>query len=214
MNKDQLQRLLSLALTDDLLDKAYLRTRPANADPRYGHCYVVSEAAFYLLGKKAKPAFIKHEGKSHWLLKDKEGNVIDFTASQFNSIPDYTGAKPKGLMTKKPSKRAQKLIDRLRSLDKLSTLFKPEAFESVIRTPNLKLDNKSPLQLILEGKHRRVLDYYRRLFTPENVQSTTVPETIVQRTITYIPSPLISRPSRQRSFIEKMLEFSKRIIHS
>jgi hypothetical protein len=206
MTKDQLSRLLSLALTDDLLAKEYLRARPKNANPTYGHCYVASEAAYYLLGKKAKPLFLKHEGKSHWMLKDANGNIIDFTASQFNSAPDYNEAKPKGLMTKKPSKRAQKLIDRLRALDKLSTLFTPEHFERVIRTPNAKLGGKSALELILEGKHRRVMDYYRKVFTIDNLVGS-VPETIAPKAV--IP-PILER--EKTNFLAKLAEFGKRFL--
>lgn len=190
MNKEQLSRLLSLALTDD--------TRSS---------YIVSEATYYILGKKAKPAFIRHEGKSHWLLRDKEGNVIDFTASQFNSAPDYSEARGKGLMTKKPSKRAQVLINRLRALDKLSELFKPEAFEKVIKTPNAKLGGLSPLELILSGKQRRALDYYRKMFSGDQLVNASLPETIASKVSL---GPIIEKETSK--FLQKMIAHIKKVM--
>lgn len=92
-----------------------------------GNCYVTCEALYHLLGGKAagfKPFHMRWEGESHWFLKKlvKNSNdftggytwvVIDPTASQFKETPDYTLGKGKGFLTKKPSRRAQLLMQKM-----------------------------------------------------------------------------------------------------
>lgn len=81
-----------------------------------GHCYVASEAAYHLLGgKKAgwKPMFMNHEGEPHWFLRnDRLDQNLDITEGQFDTPPDHSKATGKGFLTKRPSKRAQAVIDR------------------------------------------------------------------------------------------------------
>ena len=105
---------------NDLLIK--LRDQLKNSsdllDSKYGgHCYVASEAAYHLLGGKNAgftPMFLYHEGKPHWFLK-QDKRIIDLTADQFKTKPDYSLAKGKGFLTKKPCRRTKILITRLRS---------------------------------------------------------------------------------------------------
>jgi hypothetical protein len=55
---------------------------------------------------------------THWWLRDKDGRIIDATAEQFTSEglePPYANVHGTGFLTKKPSKRAQAIIDRLAS---------------------------------------------------------------------------------------------------
>ena len=81
----------------------------------------LSEAYYHLMGGKEvglKPCYIKHEGMSHWYLKDKDNNIIDLTVEQFKNIPDYSKGIGKGFLTKKPSKRAQELISRVEGIGK------------------------------------------------------------------------------------------------
>lgn len=58
--------------------------------------------------------FVRHEGKPHWFLKDKDGTIIDLTAAQFKSTVPYHKAIGKGFLTNKPSKRAQIVIQRVK----------------------------------------------------------------------------------------------------
>lgn len=98
-------------LTPDLLNKIY----QGNANKFFGHCYVASEAAYYLLGGKIKgwkSMFIKHEGYPHWFLKHNSGIIIDITNQQFKTTVDYDKAIGKGFLTKIPSKRTQVLLKR------------------------------------------------------------------------------------------------------
>lgn len=82
-----------------------------------GNCYVCSEAIFHLLGGYEagwKPMYMKHEGDSHWFIQHKiTGMIIDLTSGQFKTIPPYDKAKGKGFLTKKPSKRAKLLMEKL-----------------------------------------------------------------------------------------------------
>jgi hypothetical protein len=91
------------SLSNDLLKKG-----------ETGHCYHASEALYHMSGGKKsglKPMNMKHEGSSHWFLLDGE-KVVDPTSDQFESTPNYLKARGRGFMTKKPSKRAQMLIDK------------------------------------------------------------------------------------------------------
>lgn len=105
-------------LTDELLDKKHLQMRKGNPNlhKTFGHCYVASEAAYYLLGGKEsgwKPCYIKHIGRSHWYLQHESGAVLDLTKEQFNTPVDYTEGRGTGFLTKDPSKRARKLLQRI-----------------------------------------------------------------------------------------------------
>lgn len=76
-------------------------------------CYVASEAIYHLVGgKKAglKPMQKMHEGVSHWWLETIKGVVVDVTVDQFKTIPEYSNGCGRGFLTKKPSKKASKLI--------------------------------------------------------------------------------------------------------
>lgn len=86
-----------------------------------GNCYITCEALYHLLGGKAsgyKPMYMKHEGTSHWFLQltfgwaayDKKTIIIDPTVKQFKNKPDYSKAKGKGFLTKRPSKKARALM--------------------------------------------------------------------------------------------------------
>ncbi len=104
------------SLSDDLLKKEY-RDRPDRVRSA-GHCYAASEAAYHMLGGKASgytPMQINHEGDSHWFIKHNDGTIIDPTADQFKTPVPYENAVGRGFLTRKPSKRAQTIIDRVNS---------------------------------------------------------------------------------------------------
>ena len=80
-----------------------------------GNCYVTSEALYHLLGGKAagwKAMRMKHEGDTHWFLKNGE-LIVDATVAQFKTKPDYSKAIGTGFLTKNPSKRAQQMMESL-----------------------------------------------------------------------------------------------------
>ena len=78
-----------------------------------GNCYVTSEALFHLLGGKAagwRPETLRHEGDVHWYLRHADGRVLDATASQFRTAPDYRKGRGRGFLTREPSRRARELM--------------------------------------------------------------------------------------------------------
>jgi len=81
-----------------------------------GNCYVTCEALYHLIGGKRagwKPMQMKYCGESHWFLKHDFGIILDPTARQFEVEPDYSEARGRGFLTKRPSKRAQELMQKL-----------------------------------------------------------------------------------------------------
>jgi hypothetical protein len=115
-------------LTDDLLTPRYRRYKKINNVPNtFGHCYVASEAAYYLLGGKEegwKPMHMTHLGASHWFLKHESGYILDLTYNQFKTKLDYSKARGTGFLTKEPSKRAKKLLIRINETRGLAKLKK------------------------------------------------------------------------------------------
>ncbi len=108
-HKTAFSRVLFSALTDDLRRKPW----KGSPNPLAGHCYLACEVLSHISDGKLKPYFVRHEGAPHWFLKDENGNVLDPTVGQFNTTPDYTKGRGKGFLTKKPSKRAKIVLDRL-----------------------------------------------------------------------------------------------------
>ena len=84
-----------------------------------GNCYAASEALYHLLGGKKKGWVPVHMNTratgNHWFLKHKSGLILDITFKQFpKSIkPDYEKGRGTGFQTKRPSRRAKKLMELL-----------------------------------------------------------------------------------------------------
>ena len=91
-----------------------------------GNCYVTCEALYHLLGGKEAgyiPHIVKHEGVTHWYLVKRHyiwyatgpwtPVIIDPTAKQFKTRPDYDKGRGCGFLTKKPSKRAREMMERM-----------------------------------------------------------------------------------------------------
>jgi hypothetical protein len=84
---------------------------------RRGNCYVASEALYHIMGgKKAgwTPMVMQYAGDTHWFLKHRQsGLIIDPSVRQFKKRPPYEFGRGTGFLTRKPSKRAVSLIERL-----------------------------------------------------------------------------------------------------
>ena len=103
-------------LDDSFLKKRYLNI--PNKNKYTGHCYIATEALYYLLPdnerKKYKPAILKVNGDTHWFLYNSQDNIIlDPTKNQFNFELDYTKMKNHAFLTTKPSKRTLRLINNI-----------------------------------------------------------------------------------------------------
>ena len=103
-----------------LVKKNYLKLRPSCATASWGCCYVATEALYHLWGKEngytaMRVPYKLSDGSigQHWFLEQRaSGLQVDITADQFRGLhPDYKNATPTGFLTKKPSKRAQAIID-------------------------------------------------------------------------------------------------------
>jgi uncharacterized HAD superfamily protein len=93
--------------------------------PLGGHCYVASEAYFHAHGGYDSDLTIwtiSHEDVTHWFLCDGNDTVIDLTADQFQTPPAYAEATRRGFLTRKPSKRAQTVLDSLGTPQELPVL--------------------------------------------------------------------------------------------
>lgn len=80
------------------------------SSPYAGYCYIASEAFVHSMPRGYKPMFLRWEGAPHWFVLSPTGKVIDLTAEQFKTRPDYGKARGKGFLTKHPSRRARELL--------------------------------------------------------------------------------------------------------
>lgn len=113
--KAELAEAIRNALTPDLL-KAEYRTATR---PFAGHCYVASEAFYHLAGGKEAglvPKVTRWEGSTHWWLQAPDGSVIDLTAEQFENPVPYEQGRGSGFLTREPSKRARRVIERVQGV--------------------------------------------------------------------------------------------------
>jgi hypothetical protein len=114
-------------LGSHLVKSNYRKFIPKNAKPSWGTCYVASEALYHLWGKENgyTPVRIPYKVNramtgQHWFLEQRaSGLQVDITADQFttlppNQVPNWKSAIPAGFLTKKPSKRAQQIIQAVR----------------------------------------------------------------------------------------------------
>jgi hypothetical protein len=118
MNWKDFKSIIIHNLSDDLLNKKFYKIK--RDDPflckTFGHCYIVSEAAYYLLGGKEegwKPYFVRHDGYPHWFLKHKSGFVLDLTEDQFVNPVNHSKGIGKGFLTRQVSRRTKLLLRRI-----------------------------------------------------------------------------------------------------
>ena len=105
-----LEEKIRAAFSDDLRKPQWKGSK----NPSAGHCYVASEVAWHALGGATsgwRPKVTRHEGGTHWFL-EKEGQILDLTADQFETKVDYQKAKGCGFLTKNPSARARAMAEK------------------------------------------------------------------------------------------------------
>jgi len=83
----------------------------------WGHCYVATEAAYYLFAKNLGfVPYVVRNGKlgTHWWLQHvKTGKILDPTFPQINNKTIYKNGHRANFLTKKPSKRCRELLRRI-----------------------------------------------------------------------------------------------------
>lgn len=122
MNSDEIKiisKKIIENLSNDLRKTKYKKSQNFLA----GHCYVATEALFYLLNKKEKkfwkPRWVKHENDTHWYIQNIETKqIIDLTRKQFKTKVPYHKGIGCGFLTKKPSKRTKILLSRIKKENK------------------------------------------------------------------------------------------------
>jgi 5-methylcytosine-specific restriction endonuclease McrA len=114
-----LTRQIVSQLTPDLLSAEWAASRREGDHPLTGYCYVASEALYHLAGGVASGLSVYRcplpGGRSHWWLADSNGRIFDPTAEQFSIPPPYSQGTRTAFLSRKPSKRATKLIARIRA---------------------------------------------------------------------------------------------------
>lgn len=115
----EINRLFSLIVSNfspELLKTGYWYDV---TNPTKGFCYIASECLYHCYGKHNGfyPVRAKDEaGVTHWWLENKQGEILDITASQYTSIglvPPYKKGRRGGFLTKQPSKRCVILMQRI-----------------------------------------------------------------------------------------------------
>ena len=91
---------------------------PARAMKKHpGNCYAASEAIYHITGADAgpwRPHVMRVGRATHWFLRHRfTGEVLDPSVRQFQTLPSYLRGRGCGFLTKRPSKAAQDLINRL-----------------------------------------------------------------------------------------------------
>jgi hypothetical protein len=112
-----LMRMLE-AVQRALLTSDHLRRPPwrGSSNIYAGHCYVAAEALFHLMGGKAAgltPHTVRVDDVVHWFLKDAVGAVLDPTAAQFAQVVPYHLSRGRGFLTREPSRRARRLMEKV-----------------------------------------------------------------------------------------------------
>jgi len=104
------------ALSIDLLSNKY-RPYIKNKDHyTRGHCYVATEALYYLFGEEAgfRPHVVRcDDGGTHRWLQNDKGQVADPTDPQVEKPFEYGRGRCVGYWRKEPSARAGELIRRV-----------------------------------------------------------------------------------------------------
>jgi hypothetical protein len=107
------------ALSLDLLHPKYAPEPERYVSACQGHCYVASEAMYYLFGRDAGfvPYVFNHGNGTHWwLVNEKSGEILDPTEPQLEGdrFPYHKGHR-QAFLTASPSKRCQELMRRVKN---------------------------------------------------------------------------------------------------
>ena len=109
----QIQQAFSI----DLLNKGMQDVVDPYEHYTRGHCYVATEAFYYLYGKKA--GYEPRGRDYHWWLEHGEtGQIVDPTEPQLSGPHDYTEPKSKGFLPQSPKHATKELMRRVRAIQK------------------------------------------------------------------------------------------------
>ncbi|MEW6356829.1 MAG: hypothetical protein AB1696_10905 [Planctomycetota bacterium] len=99
----------------DLIKKEYRHLDRSEIELN-GLCYVLAECVYHLFPGEFKSYYIKwDDGMTHWFLRYADGTVLDPIGPDgkpFCTQEEYATARRAAFLTKAPSKRAQRLLER------------------------------------------------------------------------------------------------------
>ena len=128
MRRDRLALEIQAVLNEDLRNGAKLmrpqdRLHALAENTLDGYCAAAAGAYFFLGGDREaglQPMQLTHRYGSHWWIVKDGTRIIDLTVRPGDDEPDFKYEKgtPRGFMQhgyKRPSKRAQTIIDRVKA---------------------------------------------------------------------------------------------------
>lgn len=175
----EIKKAIISSLTPDLLEPKWRELIGDNAPPEAGHCAIATEALYHIAGGKEAgliPTVCAYQAddqgmyfgpdaakegrhrETHWWLRGPndqgergKGDILDVTVGQYDEPFPYEEGRGTGFMQpqKKPSKRAQIIIDRVTEKLGISAL---EAF----RKHQLELFQKRQKTPVPKGKTPRM----------------------------------------------------------
>lgn len=106
-------------LSDKYLHPDVAKLRPDGAPKSWGHCYIATEALYYLYGRAHgyRPYCVRMDKLVHWFLKHDRLGVLDPTSDQFDwrtPIP-YLSGLGKGFLPPSPCLRTRTLIQQVKA---------------------------------------------------------------------------------------------------
>lgn len=128
-------------LTPDLLKDGY--EQGENDHPQTGHCYVASEALYWLLGGPETDALTPVVGdirdETHWAIRlnrpYNSDDYLDPTEGQFGGLTQeqHESMRGTGFLSREPSKRCRKLLSRVR--EDIAPTWQPVGHEGMFEDP-------------------------------------------------------------------------------
>ena len=110
--EEQWIKQIQQALSFDLLNKDMRSIVNPEDHFTRGHCYVATEAFYYLYGCKA--GYVPRGRDYHWWLEHKEtGHIVDPTEPQLSGPFDYSKVKSKRFLPQSPKNATKELMRRV-----------------------------------------------------------------------------------------------------
>lgn len=180
--QDLIKKIQSV-LTPDLL-KGYWKKIYDTNNPMGGHCYIATEALYWMLGGpngKWKPYVLSYftwpegldEGETHWFLKNEDTNqILDVTKEQFGDVPiNYSVGTSNGMMSypNGGSKRAREIIRRVENLSESKINESAQLSGKHSFLTFLQIISNHDYHFVLNESHTKMYDYHM-FFSTETIK--------------------------------------------
>lgn len=210
-------------LSTDLLKEEYRAVHESSgeAHPQTGHCYVASEALYWLLNGpntgRFTPVVGQIEGESHWAIRfnreDQNDLYFDPTQEQFGGLSreDHAGMTGTGFMSRQPSKRCRKLLVRIR--EELFPGWEPDGHPGILREYTESGGKKaysgrsSNPSADAEAEAEEADDAGHEWFNEKDYKYSRISDTYIFQLTTYSGSALTLPGEVVREIVEKYSNF-------